>query len=180
MDFKDVKLVTYDHKNNFWGDGGFRYGSTVSLSIKGYILNLANTFGVKGVFAACELLSDSLGSKQDIIINQVNYGTGKIISVSFDSGNWVKATEYTVSIEIAKEGNLLDPLNDESFENKIISSISSNSHFLEDFNESYSIDYSAGENLINGVHSIDIKVLSLFPGDKISFAKNLSMTTMKG
>ena len=174
MNFQDVKLISYDHKNNFWGDSSFRYGSSISISIKGYILNLANTFGVKGVFDACKLLSDSLGSKQDIIVNQVNYGVGKIINVSFDSGNWVKVTEYTVDIEILKEGNLLDLINDESFKNQVLSSISSFSHFLEDFNESYSIDYGSNEDSINGVHSIDIKVSSLFPGEKISLAKNLA------
>ncbi len=139
MNFQDVKLLSYEHRNNFWGDSGLEYGATISMSIKGYILNLANTSGVKSVFQACKSLADSLGSKQDIIINQVNYGLGKITNVSFDSGNWVKVTEYTVSIEILKEGNLTDLANDESFKNKILSSISATSHFLEEFSESYSI-----------------------------------------
>lgn len=174
MNFQDVKLLSYEHRNNFWGDSGLEYGATISMSIKGYILNLANTSGVKNVFQACKSLADSLGSKQDIIINQVNYGLGKITNVSFDSGNWVKVTEYTVSIEILKEGNLTDLANDESFKNKILSSISATSHFLEEFSESYSIDYSSNDDSINGTHSIDIKYSSLFPGDKIASAKNLA------
>jgi len=174
MNFQDVKLLSYEHRNNFWGDSGLEYGATISMSIKGYILNLANTSGVKSVFQACKSLADALGSKQDIIINQVNYGLGKITNVSFDSGNWVKVTEYTVSIEILKEGNLTDLANDESFKNKILSSISTTSHFLEEFNESYSIDYSSNDDSINGTHSIDIKYSSLFPGDKIASARNLA------
>lgn len=174
MNFQDVKLLSYEHRNNFWGDSGLKYGATISMSIKGYILNLANTSGVKNVFQACKSLADALGSKQDIIINQVNYGLGKITNVSFDSGNWVKVTEYTVSIEILKEGNLTDLANDESFKNKILSSIDTTSHFLEEFSESYSIDYSSNDDSINGTHSIDIKYSSLFPGDKIASAKNLA------
>jgi hypothetical protein len=174
MDFKDVKLLAYDHKNNFWGDSGFKYGSTISISIKGYILNLANAFGVKGIFDACKALSDSLGLNQDIIINGINYGVGKISNVSFDSGNWVRVTEYTVSVEILKEGNLKDPPQNDSFENGVLSSISTSSHFIEDFSESYSIDYSSNEDSINGSHSIDLKISSLFPGDRILFAKNLA------
>jgi hypothetical protein len=174
MNFQDVKLLSYEHRNNFWGDSGLEYGATISMSIKGYILNLANTSGVKNVFQACKSLADALGSKQDIIINQVNYGLGKITNVSFDSGNWVKVTEYTVSIEILKEGNLTDLANDESFKNKILSSINTTSHFLEEFSESYSIDYSSNDDSINGTHSIDIKYSSLFPGDKIASAKNLA------
>jgi hypothetical protein len=176
MNFQDVKLLSYDHKNNFWGDSGFKYGSTISISIKGYILNLANAFGVKGVFDACKTLADSLGSKQDIVINGINYGLGKISNVSFDSGNWVRVTEYTVSVEILKEGDLKDPdpTQEDSFQNNVISSISNSSHFIEDFSESYSIDYSSNEDSINGSHSIDLKISSLFPGDKILFAKNLA------
>jgi|LauGreDrversion4_2_1035121.scaffolds.fasta_scaffold00699_4 hypothetical protein len=174
MNFQDVKLLSYEHRNNFWGDSGLEYGATISMSIKGYILNLDNASGVKNVFQACKSLADALGSQQDIVINQVNYGLGKITNVSFDSGNWVKVTEYTVSIEILKEGNLTDLANDESFKNKILSSISATSHFLEEFSESYSIDYSSNDDSINGTHSIDIKYSSLFPGDKIASAKNLA------
>ena len=173
MDFKDVKLLTYEHKNNFWGDRGFRYSSTVSMSIKGYVLNLSNTYGVTGVLATCKALSDSLNSYQDIIINNINYGRGKINAVSFDSSNWVKVTEYTASIEIIKEGDLQSLTGDE-FNNNIIASIKTGVQYLEEFSESYSADYSSNEDSISGGHSIDVRVSTLFVGDKIDFAKNLA------
>ena len=174
MNFENVKLLSYEHKNNFWGDSSLRYGSTVSISINGYILNLSNSFGAKDIFNTCKALSDSLGSNQDIIINGVNYGEGKIKSVTFDSGNWVKVTEYNVSIEIPKPGNLVDILNAKEFDNNVISSISTYAHLMEEFSESYSIDYSSNEDSINGSHSIDIRMSSLFNGDKIVYAKNLA------
>jgi hypothetical protein len=175
MDFSNVKLLTYEHKNNFWGDKSFRYGSTISMSINGYILDLANTSGVKDIFNACKNLSDSLGVYQDIVIDGVNYGMGKITSVSFDSGNWVKVTEYTASIEIIGQGNL-GAINytDSDFSNSIINGIKSKAEYLEEFNESYSIDYSSNEDGVSGTHSIDIKISSLFTGNKIEFAKNLA------
>ena len=143
MNFTNVKLLTYEHKNNFWGDKGFRYGTTVSLSINGYILDLANTSGVKDVFQACKSLSDALGVYQDIIIDNINYGKGKITNVSFDSGNWVKVTEYTVSIEIIDKGNLSNAsYADSDFSGGIISGIKDNAEYLEDFQESYSMLFS--------------------------------------
>ena len=45
---------------------------------------------------------------------------------------------------------------------------------MEEFSESYSIDYSSNEDSINGSHSIDIRMSSLFNGDKIVYAKNLA------
>jgi hypothetical protein len=173
MDFQNVKLLTYDHKNNFWGNNGFKYGSTISFSINGYILDLANTSGVKDIFQACKSLSDSLGSYQEIIVNSVNYGTGKITDVSFDSGNWVRVTEYNVSIEIIQEGDLSSFGGDE-FDGDIISSIKSSAEYLEEFTESYSCDYSSNDNSVSGTHSIDVRMSTLFSGDKIDFAKNLA------
>ena len=151
MDFQNVKLLTYDHKNNFWGDKGFKYGSTVSFSINGYILDLTNTSGVKDVFQACKSLSDSLGSYQEIIVNGANYGKGKITAVSFDSGNWVKVTEYNVSIEFLQEGDLVSFSGDE-FDGGIISSIKSSAEYLEEFTESYSCEYSSNDNTVSGTH----------------------------
>jgi len=174
MNFENVKLLSYEHKNNFWGDSSLRYGSTVSISINGYILNLSNSFGAKDIFNTCKALSDGLGSNQDIIINGVNYGEGKIKGVTFDSGNWVKVTEYNVSIEIPKPGNLVDILNAKEFDNNVISSISTYAHLIEEFSESYSIDYSSNEDSINGSHSIDIRMSSLFNGDKIAYSKSLA------
>lgn len=173
MDFQNVKLLTYDHKNNFWGNNGFKYGSTVSFSINGYILDLNNTSGVKDVFQACKALSDSLGSIQEIIVNSVNYGKGKITNVSFDSGNWVKVTEYNVSVEIIQEGDL-SSFSSKEFDNDIISSVKNSAEFIQEFSESYSCDYSSNEDSVSGTHSIDIRMSSLFSGDKIEFAKNLA------
>ena len=173
MNFQNVKLLTYDHKNNFWGNNGFKYGSTISFSVNGYILDLANTSGVKDVFQVCKSLSDSLGSIQEIIVNGVNYGRGKITNVSFDSGNWVKVTEYNASIEIIQEGDFASFASKE-FDGDIISSIKNSAEFIEEFTESYSCDYSSNEDSISGTHSIDIKMSSLFSGDKIAFAKNLA------
>lgn len=173
MDFQNVKLLTYDHRNNFWGNNGFKYGSVVSFSINGYILDLKEISGVKDVFQACKALSDSLGSYQDIIVNGVNYGRGKITNVSFDSGNWVKVTEYNVSIEIRQEGDLAT-FSSKEFNGDIISSIKNSIEYIEEFTESYSSDYSSNENIVSGTHSIDIRMSTLFSNDKIAFAKNLA------
>ena len=173
MDFQNVKLLTYDHKNNFWGNNGFKYGSTVSFSINGYILDLSNTSGINDIFQACKNLSDLLGSYQEIIVNGVNYGRGRITDVSFDSGNWVRVTEYNISIEFIQEGDLASFIGDE-FDGDIIPSIKSSAEYLEEFTESYSCDYSSNDNSVSGTHSIDVRMSTLFSGDRIAFTKNLA------
>lgn len=174
MNFQNAKLLSYGHANNFWGQNEFKYGSTISISIKGYILDLANTSGVKDIFLTCKHLSDSVEKQQTIIIDNVDYGDGIIEKVSFDSGNWVKVTEYTVDIKLLKMGNLLDINYSKEIGSDIINGIKGSAHYIESFNESYSVDYQSSDNKINGTHSIDLKMSSLFPDDKIKFCKNLA------
>ena len=174
MNFPNVKLLKYDHKNDFWGDQTFRYSSTVSMSIRGYILDLANTEGVANVFSACKNLSEAAGGLQNIVINGQSYGVGMITGVTFDSGNWVKVTEYTASIEILKEGSITDTISSKEFSNGIINSIKNGARFLKEFSESYSADYSSNSDSISGSHSIDITMSSFYTGSKIDFAQNLA------
>ncbi|MGA0108803.1 MAG: hypothetical protein ACO3IA_06630, partial [Candidatus Nanopelagicales bacterium] len=82
MEFPNAKFLGYTHSNNFWGDKNFRYGSTVSLTINGYILDLSNGSGVEKVITDSETLSKSLGVNQLIEINGNSYGEGKITNIS--------------------------------------------------------------------------------------------------
>jgi hypothetical protein len=176
MTFSNVKLLSYNHRNNFFSESGIRYNSVVEFSINGYVLDLSRTIGAGSIFQACKLLSDSIGSYSDIIIDGINYGYGKIKSVSFDSGNWVRVTEYNIDVEILKSSDFdfqLDP-EEKNLTSEILSGLKTYAEFLEDFSESYSVDYTSDQNEISGSHNIDIKVSPLFQGNKIEFAKNLA------
>jgi hypothetical protein len=182
MDFEDVKTINYEHSNKYIGNESFKYVSVVRMTISGYILNLSNTVGALDIFSACKQLSSSLNENQEIIVNGINYGVGKVTNVSFDSGDWTRVTEYSVSLEIEKKADL-NVFSDSNFQNNVLSSFSDYAPYLEDFSESYDVDYDSNKNFVNGSHSIDIKVSSLFDGDKTFFAKKLadflfSSTTM--
>jgi hypothetical protein len=173
MDFQNVKALNYEHSNKYLGNNSMRYASVVRMTISGYILNLSNTSGALDIFTACKNLSDSLNINQEIIINGINYGLGRITTVSFDSGNWTRVTEYSASIEIEKSAELAS-FSDSNFQNEIIQGVGEYAQHLEDFSESYDVEYDSNTNFVNGSHSIDIKVSSLFNGDKTLFAKNLA------
>lgn len=172
MNFDNASFLSYQHSNIFLGDFSFRYKSLVSMSLKGYVLDLSNTYGVDSILAGATALSSSLKNAQEIIINNKNYGRGRIMSVSFSDGNWVRTTEYTVSIEIEKETSFLEILKAEKeFENVFGAFIDPNFKFVEDFSENYILEYSADGDLVSGSQSFNIKLSNLFQGDKISCAK---------
>lgn len=173
MEFQNVRALSYEHSNKYLGNNSMRYVSVVRMTISGYILNLSNTSGALDVFTACKTLSDSLNVNQEIKINDIDYGVGRIKSVSFDSGNWTKSTTYSASIEVEKRADL-SSFSDQNFQNEIIKGVSEYAQYLEDFSETYDIEYDSNTLFINGSHSIDVKVSSLFSGDKTSLAKNLA------
>ena len=173
MEFPNVKLLGYAHSNNFWGDKNFRYGSTISLTINGYILDLSNGSGVENIIKESETLSKSLGVSQEIEINGNSYGEGKITNISFDSGNWTRLTEYTATIEFLKDGYFDDSFNGDAFDS-VISSVKVNAKYLEDFSDDFSLNYDSNGNFLNGDQSIRIKFSNLFKGDRITAAKTLA------
>lgn len=172
MNFENASFLSYQHSNVFLGDFSFRYKSLISMSLKGYVLDLSNTYGVENILSGAALLGSNLNNAQEIIINNKNYGWGRITSVSFSDGNWVKTTEYTVSIEIEKEASFLEVLKSEKeFENVFSAFEDPNFKFVEDFSENYSLEYSSDGDLISGSQSINIKLSNLFQGDKVACAK---------
>lgn len=173
MDFQNVRALNYEHSNKYLGSNSLRYASVVRMTIAGYILNLTNTSGALDIFSACKSLSDSLNINQEIKINGLNYGIGRITNVSFDSGNWTRVTEYSVTLEIEKKAEL-NVFSDSNFQGSVIKGFSDYAQYLEEFSESYDVSYDSNKNFVNGSHSIDIRVSSLFNGDKVSFAKNLA------
>jgi hypothetical protein len=175
MDFPNVKLLGYTHSNNFLGEKNFRYSSVATLTINGYILDLVETSGVKTVIEACENLSSALGSNQSIMINGNSYGEGRITNISFDSGNWVRVTEYTATIEIFKKASLF-AFSDAAFNGGVVGSLGDISQYVEDFSENYSLDYDSNGDFLNGSQSINLSFSSLFAGDRVSAAKALAVS----
>lgn len=151
--FNNVELLGYTHQNNFFGEKSLFYSTKKSFSIKGYILDLANYNGVKNIFNGAEQIKQLAKDFQNIIINNENYGTGKIVSLSFDAGNWVKTTQFNAEIEVLENvplANLGPEFSNINLNDKELG-------LLISFSENFGLDFDAQNNILGGDHSIDIE-----------------------
>jgi hypothetical protein len=152
--FNNVEVLGYDHQNNFFGERSLFYSSLRTISIRGYILDLTNDNGVKGVFTNTKEIIKLTQEFQEIIINSVNFGVGKVKSFSVDSGNWVRYTQYEATIEVLMEVPIAD-LNSKEFDGIDINNKSFN--LIKSFSESFSLDFDTQNKVLGGEHSIDIE-----------------------
>lgn len=127
----NIEILGYNHQNNFFGEKSFHYSTTKTLSIRGYVLDLTNTVGVKDILTDTGQIKNIAQNFQNVIINGVNFGIGKFTSVSFDAGNWVRSTQFNADIEIYEMANLQNLVSKE-FQalNYIISNTSSTNSSL--------------------------------------------------
>jgi hypothetical protein len=102
----NIEVLGYNHQNNFFGEKSFHYSTTKTLSIRGYVLDLTNTVGVKDILTDTGQIKNIAQNFQNVIINGVNFGIGKFTSLSFDAGNWVRSTQFNADIEIYETTNL--------------------------------------------------------------------------
>lgn len=102
----NIEVLGYNHQNNFFGEKSFHYSTTKTLSIRGYVLDLTNTVGVKDILTDTGQIKNIAQNFQNVIINGVNFGIGKFTSLSFDGGNWVRSTQFNADIEIYETANL--------------------------------------------------------------------------
>jgi hypothetical protein len=152
--FNNVELLGYTHQNNFFGEKSLFYSSTRTVSIRGYVLDLANSNGVKGIFDSVNQLINQTKDFQDITINGQNFGRGKVKSFSVDSGNWVRLTQYQADVEVLLEVPIAN-INSKEFDGINIS----NRRFdlIKSFSENFSLNFDSQNRVLGGDHTIDIE-----------------------
>ncbi|NJO59134.1 MAG: hypothetical protein HC836_12600 [Richelia sp. RM2_1_2] len=106
--FDNVSFLSYNHTPDFF-EAGLRYRISKNFTIRGQLLNLTNGDGISGILSKQNLLIDS-NDWQPIILNGVNFGTGKISNINFTEGNLVRQQEYVFDITCYEEGNLSNAL----------------------------------------------------------------------
>jgi hypothetical protein len=185
MIFDNVKLLGYKHENKFFGEKSISYGCIKTFSIKGYILDLANSNGVNNVLKTAVDLTKESKNFLTIKINNEYYGLGKIKSLSIDPGNWVRTTEYSADIEVLKDVPLqnmdsdeftyLDYTDDINGVQTPINFEGNSFKLLKSLSENFSIDFNDQNQVLGGEHSIDIEYDSSNDAiDVINLARNLA------
>lgn len=152
--FNNVELLGYTHQNNFFGEKSLCYSATKTISLRGFVLDLVNTNGVNGIFTDVNSLLKQTKEFQNIVINNQNFGTGKIKSFSVDAGNWVKTTRYSIDIEVLVEVPI------ENITSKEFNGVDLNNkklNLLKSFSETFSLDFDTNNSVLGGEHSIEIE-----------------------
>jgi hypothetical protein len=152
--FNNVELLGYNHQNNFFGEKSLFYSSTRTVSIRGYVLDLASSNGVDGIFNSVNQLINQTKEFQDITVNGQNFGRGKVKSFSVDTGNWVRYTQYQADIEVILEVPISN-INSPEFNNININN--KRFHLIKSFSESFSLNFDNQNKVLGGDHSIDIE-----------------------
>jgi hypothetical protein len=174
--FNNIELLGYNHKNNFFGENSFNYSVTKTISLEGFVLDLQNTNGVEKIFNDVTQIKNLSKNFYNIIINDENYGVGKIIDLNFDGGDWVRTTKFNITIEILSEiplQNLGTEFNSLNLNNK-------NLNLIKSINESFSIDFDTHNKILGGNHQIDIEYnANNINTDVITLAKRLASELLK-
>jgi hypothetical protein len=137
IDFSNAKVLSYDHSNVYFGEL-FRYGSRKNIQIQGELYALENPSGVLPIWEGISGFVESAVDYDNILINGVNFGPGRIDSITFDPGLDIRRKNYQVSLTIFNSGNLFN------LTGQYYSGLNFNSlpiHLLESFSEEFDFSY---------------------------------------
>lgn len=178
IDFQNASLVSYSHNSEFLGDGVFRYKITKQLSVDGYILDLSNQDGVSGIWSGMSGFISGATDYDAILLNGVNFGSGKINTINFRQGVDVRVKNYTANVTIWDSGNLFNL--DQTGTGSYYSGINVNSYqYIDSLSETF--DFSLSENNTSSYnHNVSIRVRSGEIANPILAAKIIAQNLFSG
>src|SRR5215216_216981 len=108
--FENVALLSYTHTPVFF-DAGIRFKVQKNFTIRGTLLDKSASSGVKKTWDKAAILSLAASDDyQPIILNGIDFGSGKIVSVNFEAGDHVRQQNYSYTIQAYSAGNLFNAL----------------------------------------------------------------------
>lgn len=193
LNFPNVSVLGLSQDARFF-EAGFQYSSFRHLSIAGSVNDLRETFGITGVWSGQEGVINTIRNNQDyqsLTLNGVNFGSGRIESISFDPGTDVRIKGYTANITVFDSGNLFN------FTGLYYSGIdTSQFQYLQSFSESYaftkklnggygyshdaSIQFTSGVGQLNSIQAAQSVARTLFTGSNLGFAFYPGYTNKQG
>ncbi len=193
LDFPNVAVLGLSQDARFF-EAGFQYGCARHLSIAGTINDLANTFGISGIWDGSEGVLATIRNNHDyqaLTLNGVSFGSGRITDISFGDGLDVRTKGYTANILVQDSGNLFN------LTGVYYSGIdTSNWQYLQAFSEDYSFDrklnggyaythsasiqFSSGVGQLNAIGAAQAVARTLFTGGSLGFAFYPGYTNRQG
>lgn len=105
--FEQVNLLDYSHAPVTFG-AGLVYRLEKRLSITGTIFDRNAVSGTSSMIEKEGLIIAGATDYEDIYLNGVLFGQGKITSIRFDGGTMVRQDQYIYDIVCYEEGNLFN------------------------------------------------------------------------
>jgi hypothetical protein len=193
LSFPNVSVLGLTQDSRFF-DAGFQYASFRRLTIAGTVNDLSETFGITGTWSGEEGVLNTIRNNHDyqaLILNGVDFGSGRVESMSFDPGLDVKTKGYQANIVVYDSGNLFN------FTGEYYSGIeTSNFSNLNQFSESYSFDkklnggysyshnaaiqFISGSNQLFAIGAAQSLARTLFTGSNLGFAFYPGFTNKQG
>lgn len=180
LNFPNISTLSIQQQSRFF-QAGFNYSNTKSLRINGLLTDPTNSFGVTGIWTGISTTNKAAIDYQPLIINDVNFGSGRITSITYDQGNDVRLKNYTATIEILDSGNLFNLTgaiyNGVDFSNaQYLENFSENWNFAKKTNGGYtsnhtaSITFTTGVGNLNAIEAAKSLAKTLFTGSNLGFA----------
>ena len=163
--FTNAQVLGISASSQFLGDRTARLRTVKSIEIEGFIDSRSNTDlqGVSETQNTIDTLVSSLNSPstvtEEILVNSINFGTGKIVSVNFPAAaggakeNQILVGNYSASLEIYDSGDIA-ALN-EATDNLSIP----NTNFLEEFSENFSASR-GDDDVYEFSHDLSLRYIS--------------------
>lgn len=175
--FDQVELISYTHTPLFFGND-FRYAIEKEIVINGVLTNYSNASGISGLINKQELLFSRANDYDNIILNNVSFGSGRISNIETEVSNLVRDSRYTYTLSVRESGNLFNAVSG------YYSGINwdANTQLIDSFDESLSYEKDA-DGVQNYSHNISVVYGKQFPAatginlGKI-FAQNLFNSTV--
>lgn len=193
LNFPNVSVLGLTQNARFF-DAGFLFSSTRRLTVAGVLLDLTNSFGITGIWTGQEGVLATIRNNpnyQPLVLNGVNFGSGRIESITFDPGIDVRTKTYQANITVFDSGNLFN------FTGEYYSGINtSNFQYLQSFNETYSFDkklnggysythdasmqFTSGVGSLYSIGAAQAVARTLFTGSNLGFAFYPGYTDKQG
>jgi hypothetical protein len=188
--FQNVEVLSLSQEYRFLG-AGFNFASTKNIVVRGLIESLTTTYGITGIWTGIYSELTNNNEFGQIILNNFNLGTGRLLSLNFEPGDDVRIKSYTASLVVFDSGNLFN------FSGSYYTGIDiGNFQYLDAFNETYNfnrkqnlgysydhkadIKFNSGVGTLYSIGAAQNLAKTLFTGSQLGFAFYSGFTSKQG
>lgn len=167
LNFENAKILSLSIENKFAG-AAFKYGSTKSLLVRGSLYDLTNSQGVSGIWSGISGIISNSNDYDDIQLQGVSFGRGRIDRFVFSEGVDVRQKDYEVSLTVFDSGNLFN------LTGSYYSGVNfSNAKYLDRFSENFDFNVEQ-DGTYAYQHSVSCKFVSGIGVQPLDMAKSFA------